>query len=560
MTQTFTLVYSDSSGVSDLKEVFALINTPFRASAACYVAYVPSTNLMYLYSDAGTGVTSTAVTPGSSAVAANSQCSLAGTGSSVTTSGNNLTLSVALTFSASFAGQKSVFLSAAGQTATSGWIQKGTWTPAIAGPPSVTSITPSTGAGVTSQFSINYADPSGAADLSEVFVLFNTTLNPSNACYVGYVVATNKMYLYNDAGTAFLITAVTPGTAVSASNSQCTLNGANSAITASADNLILTVSLTFSGTFLGQKNAYELAAGKTQSSGWVQKGTFNTSPPFVLSESPSSGTGLVQTFTAIYVDPSGISDLTSVTLRVGPLLQANGCDVSYFPATNQMELLNDAGTAFLPTIVTPGTATSVSNSRCTLNGMGSSIGVSGNNLTMNAALTFASNFYGQQFISAYAIGKTASGGLEQFGSWTPAPYPAPSVISLSPTAGTGRTQTFTVVYTGIGNPQDYNLLVLFNNTFNPAGACYFGFQYNLALLNDAGTAYLPTSVTLGSPDTVSNSQCTLNGIGSSFSFSGHTFTLNVSITFNPAFTGSKNVYANVTGSASGWTQMGTWTP
>jgi hypothetical protein len=49
--------------------------------------------------------------------------------SSFSTSGNNLTLSVALTFTGTFTGSKNVYLYATGNNGlNSGWVQKGTWT------------------------------------------------------------------------------------------------------------------------------------------------------------------------------------------------------------------------------------------------------------------------------------------------------------------------------------------------------------------------------------------------------------------------------------------------
>ena len=127
LTQKFTMVYSDPNGVSDLKNVGVLFNTSKGLSSACAVVYTTATNKMYLYNDAGT-VLSTAV-PGSSASVSNSQCTLAGTGSSFSTSGNDLLLKVALTFTSTFVGKKDVFLSATGKTSSSGYVAKGTWTP-----------------------------------------------------------------------------------------------------------------------------------------------------------------------------------------------------------------------------------------------------------------------------------------------------------------------------------------------------------------------------------------------------------------------------------------------
>jgi hypothetical protein len=83
---------------------------------------------MYLHDDAGTGLTA-GVTPGAGRTVSNSQCALHGTGSSFSTSGNNLTLNVYLTFSPTFTGQKNGYLKAVGKTASSAFMQEGAWTP-----------------------------------------------------------------------------------------------------------------------------------------------------------------------------------------------------------------------------------------------------------------------------------------------------------------------------------------------------------------------------------------------------------------------------------------------
>jgi hypothetical protein len=272
VTQTFTMVYSDPNGLSDLSDVLVLFNTPLKLSSACAVVYVPRANQMYLYDDAGTGF-STGVTPGSSASVSNSQCALSGKGSSLSTSGNSLTLNAALTFSSTFVGSKNVYLDAVGKTHSSGWVKEGTWIPSSEGPPSVVSLSPTTGTGSTQTFTAIYSDPNGLADLNDVLVLFNASAQLSGSCTVIYIPETDQLFLYNDAGTR-LSAGVTPGSAAQVSNSQCTLGGMGSSVSAWDDTLTVNVTLTFSGTFTGLKNAYLNAEGRTQSSGWVLEGAW----------------------------------------------------------------------------------------------------------------------------------------------------------------------------------------------------------------------------------------------------------------------------------------------
>jgi hypothetical protein len=272
LTQTFTMVYTDLNGISDLSDVLVLFNTSVKLRDACAVVYVRGVNHMYLYDDAGSGL-SAGVTPGSSESVSNNQCTLAGSGSSVSKSGDNLTLNASLTFTEAFVGSKNVYLDAVGKTHSSGWVKEGTWIPSSEGPPAVVSLSPSSGTGSTQMFSAVYFDPDGLADLNDVTVLFNTSVKVSSACRVIYIPETNQLYLYNDAGTR-LSPGVTPGSAVQVSNSQCTLAGIGSSVSASDDTLTVNVTLTFSEAFVGLKNAYLNAEGTTQSSGWVLEGVW----------------------------------------------------------------------------------------------------------------------------------------------------------------------------------------------------------------------------------------------------------------------------------------------
>ena len=104
------------------------INSELALSGSCTLLYDSASNKLHLYSDTGSAW-SAAVTPGSAVQVSNSQCMLAGAGSSVSTFGNNMTLNITLTFSGTFVGEKRVYLNAIGKTVNSGWVLEGTWIP-----------------------------------------------------------------------------------------------------------------------------------------------------------------------------------------------------------------------------------------------------------------------------------------------------------------------------------------------------------------------------------------------------------------------------------------------
>ena len=272
---TFKAVYSDPNGAANLSELLLQINSSQSGGNACYVYYQPQGNHLYLANNAGAWITP-ALTPGVAGTASNSQCALNAGSSSVSTAGNNLTLSVALNFTGTVVGSKNVYLYAAGLSGlNSGWVKGGTWVPTSAGPPAVVSLSPDSGTGASVTFKAVYSDPNGAVDLSEVLLQINTGQSSANACYVYYQPQGNHLYLATNAGNAWTMAALTPGVAGMASNSQCTLNAGSSSVTVAGDDLTLNLALSFSGTFTGAKHVYLYAAGFSgQKSGWVGKGTW----------------------------------------------------------------------------------------------------------------------------------------------------------------------------------------------------------------------------------------------------------------------------------------------
>jgi hypothetical protein len=124
-------------------------------------------------------------------------------------------------------------------------------------------------------FAAVLADPNGAADLNEVFLLVNTSVKSANGCEVHYLPRTNQLTLLNDAGTAWLTPVLTPGGSGSVANSQCTLNAAYSAVSSSGNDMTLKVSLAFAASQTGSHNVYLNASGVgAAGSGWVEKGTW----------------------------------------------------------------------------------------------------------------------------------------------------------------------------------------------------------------------------------------------------------------------------------------------
>jgi hypothetical protein len=236
--------------------------------------YLPSTNQVALLNDAG--VSWLTAIPGAAGTLQNSQCSVNMAATSVTMNGNTLTLNLAMTFQAGFAGSKTVYMYAADASASiSGWQQPGTWTVAgTARTPAVVSVSPNSGSGLTQSFALAYSDTAGGSNLQSVWVWFSATFgSAANSCMLDYLPSTNQVALLNDAGVSWLT--ATPGAASTIENSQCSVNMAATSVTVNGNNLTLNLAMTFQAGFAGSKTVYMYAADTSGSnSGWQQPGAW----------------------------------------------------------------------------------------------------------------------------------------------------------------------------------------------------------------------------------------------------------------------------------------------
>jgi len=277
-------------------------------------------------------------------------------------------------------------------------------------------------------------------------------------------------------------------------------------------------------------------------------------------------------FSFLYSDPTGATDMPWVQMVINSsLMAANGCYIHYDRATNSVSLLNDDATVW-QAFVTLDSDTTTENSHCKVNSATSSATTYGNNLTVNLDLSFEPAFNGakQIFMQTQDLGNLDTG-WQQRGTWTveeapPPPVPgAPSAVSVTPASGAGANQLFSFLYSDPTGATDLPWAqMVINSSLNASNACYVHYDrtYNAVfLLNDDTTAWLGPA-DLGSATTFENSQCKLNAATSSASSVGNNLTVNLDLTFKPAFAGSKSIYMQTqdTGNhATGWQLRGTWT-
>jgi hypothetical protein len=277
----FTFNFTDSSGWQNLQVVDILINNALDGRHACYIAFVPGTNSVYLVDDAGDagGPYQGMVLPASGSIS-NSQCTISGAGSLATGSGNNLTLLLNITFKSAFSGNKIFYLSAQDSTSgtNSGWQALGTWgvPGAVVTGPSVTSMSPAyTNSLGPTTYSFTYADTNGISDLAVLNILVNSAIDGRHACYLAFVPPTGQLFLVDDAGDAagpFAGGATFPNPAA-ITNSQCTAGGAGSAVSINGNSLTLTLPITLTQSFAGNQLFFLAARSNSVSSNWQPMGS-----------------------------------------------------------------------------------------------------------------------------------------------------------------------------------------------------------------------------------------------------------------------------------------------
>ena len=170
---TLELTYSDGDGFADITYAYVLLKHAIDSNNACYLIYYRPGNSLYLLTNGGQ--MGALATPGRAGTLENSQCSVDLSQTSVTASGSNLTLTVALTFKPEFRGTKNIYMNALDAGGNwAGWTSRGTWTPSPNATPAAVSVSPGAGSGPNATLALTYSDSDGFADLNYGFVLINS--------------------------------------------------------------------------------------------------------------------------------------------------------------------------------------------------------------------------------------------------------------------------------------------------------------------------------------------------------------------------------------------------
>lgn len=279
-SQTFTAVIRDANGATNLSRVyFALHSSAAAVPNSCHGFYDRQANAVFVYNDALNAVQGPLI-PGAAAVAENSRCRVSGTGMTAVVSGNDLTLALPMTKLGTYASAAvNLYLWAVDQDGLgTGWQQGATWGTGVANvAPTIINLSPSVAAGIAQTFSMTARDGNGAGDISRIYFVLNSTASvPANSCHGFYDRATNRVYLFNDSVSALMTGFVTPGASGTIQNSQCSIDGAFSSVTANASDVTLGLRFNKLGSFIGtSKNVYWWAVDNSANgTGWITGGSW----------------------------------------------------------------------------------------------------------------------------------------------------------------------------------------------------------------------------------------------------------------------------------------------
>ncbi len=556
-----TLTLTHPTGYAQIGGGSLLIHDSVSFLGGCRVRYSRSSGAMELASDGGN--TWAVVTPGSSAQASNSSCTLKGAGSLVSQSGIFLNLTFALEFKDAFSGVHNIYASAWGQGGeTAGYKLFGSWrVPGGAHhsptPHSVTTNAPNEN---VQTLSILIKDPDGGADIDSALVLIQNSFTGSQACFLWLDRAGNRLYLADD--TAANWVGVVFGSSGTVQNSQCLVRAAVATSETFGENWLVRAEVTFKAAFQGSRKVWVQARDADGNlSAWAELAQLSIAPPSkqppsITSVLPASGHGSAQVFQVTANDPNGVTDLVSVLFLVHATpASSGGCMVLYDRAAGKFLLADDAGVNW--SAVRPATTDVARNGQCILRGAGSSWTGSGFTGTAVIDLQFDPSFSGRKRLWARAVDSSnLSSALKDFGgfdvesgaqlanSLSLPPAPQSPSAPLLPVSGQGIRQVFQLSFPHDGMSRNSSrAVILFSNSNKSGRTC----QIVADVLT--GRFYVADEwsqfwrqIEPGSNSMAGSSYCSLHGLNSGWVFSGGYWRLSMDIEFHAPMIGKNYIW------------------
>jgi hypothetical protein len=128
---SFSITSGHTSGINAMVLVHLLISSKIVGANPCHIVFFPTPNTVVLINDSGTDLVPGSITPGTNTgTLANSRCAVSGVGMTRANSGNNVTITLPVTFQpATFGGLKNVYTNLFDNGGfLTHWQQFGSWT------------------------------------------------------------------------------------------------------------------------------------------------------------------------------------------------------------------------------------------------------------------------------------------------------------------------------------------------------------------------------------------------------------------------------------------------
>ncbi len=435
--------------------------------------------------------------------------------------------------------------------------------------PAVESVTPSTGTGSQSFFNVVVSHPEGGSQIASVELAIGDLLAGGPNCRVVWTAGSGAMWVTPEPG--FQKSPVTPGADSASAGAACVLSGLGSSVSIGGSSVTLRFNLAFSRNFAGSRTISANAVGSSGAeSGFAPVGVWQVPdasnlPPSIVSVAATPAQGSAAVFSATASDSNGSGDIARVRILIGAsAAEAGACAVEFDRLAGVYRLVNDAGTGWFT--ARPGEAVTLANSACQLRVASSVVSTQATALTVNFDVALTGPFSALR--NVYALVSDTAGAqtpYTQAGTflYTAGTPSAPLFVSLTPAAGTGPAQRFSLVYTdGNGAPDIRTLRVRIHSTAQDAGGCSFEVDRTAALIrlrDDSGTVW--TWGAIGSAAPLANSQCEVKPATVVLTAESTQVRLEIDVGFRASFNGSRTVWTSgedLSGLSSGWVQSGSF--
>lgn len=373
----FTATWTDADGNADISNVYLVINTVLDSMNAISLRYDAAANRLYLRNDAST-VWLGGYVPGSPMTIENASCKIFCARTTVERDGPALRVNWMIEPKPSMLGKAvGAWMYVSDSSGMSdGYDRMAGYTFGTGLPPVNVGLAPAESdalaAGTRRTLSATYRDPDGYHSITGAYVVINSVLSSENAISLWYDAAVNKLYLRNDANTAWL-GGFAPGAESSTiENASCKVDCFETVVNGVGDTLQVNWRIEPKAPMAGRAVKAWLysvdSAGNRDGYDEVASYTVGA-PALIKSVVPINATvpaGWAFPLTTVVDAPNG-KNAASCYLLLNTTVSPTGAVYLYYDgAANKMYMRNDAGTAWIGGRAPGETGAIISNSRARL--------------------------------------------------------------------------------------------------------------------------------------------------------------------------------------------------